>query len=197
MLVVLILFAVCVVQAQRAEYKTIVSDEFNFIAFFPDRPTKTESEINTKFGKGYARRWTLETPDVFYEVSVTDLPELSIKTDYKSLNSFYDAVCSDFAIQYGAKCDNYQTNELFGEYGKYAGGRTKDLFVYVQMYLARQRLYQLRHVMRTSLENDRQGLLDGSKFFDEFVFVHRKANEKKYSYGLPESLSQDLERPEH
>lgn len=94
-------------------------------------------------------------------------------------------------------CDNNGTNELFGEFGKDGGSRTKDLFVYVQMYLAQKRLYQLKHIMRTSLENDKQALSDGSKFWNEFVFVHRKENEKKYSYGLPKPLSQNLERREN
>lgn len=195
LLVVLVLSAVYAAQAQRAEFETIFSDEFHFIAFFPDRPTLTEGDINTRFGKGYSRRWTLESPGNFYEVSVDDFPDLSVKMDYKSLNSFYDTVCSDFASQYCAKCDNYHTTEFFGEYGKHAGGRTKDLFVYVEMYLVRQRLYQLKHIMRTSLENDRQALLDVSKFFNEFVLIHRKENEKEYSYGLPQSLSQKRERP--
>ncbi|MEO8074327.1 MAG: hypothetical protein ABI686_13895, partial [Acidobacteriota bacterium] len=189
MLIVFVLFAVCAVQAQLAEDKTIVSDEFNFIAFFPDKPTYNEGDINTRFGKGYSRRWTLETPDVFYEVSVTDFPDLSVKMDSKSLNSFYDVVCSDFVSQYGTLCDNHGTNELFGEFGKDSGSRTKNLFVCVQMYLAQKRLYQLKHIMRTSLENDKQALSNLDKFWNEFVFVHRKENEKKFTYGLPKSLS--------
>lgn len=196
-LVVFILFAVCAAQAQRAEYKTIFSDEFNFIVHFPDQPTYTEGNINTRFGKGYSRRWTLKSADAFYEVSVEDLPDLSVKMDYKSLNSFYDTACSDFASQYDAKCNNYETDDLFGEFGKNGGGRTKNLFVYVQMYLVQQRLYQLKSVMRTSLENDKQSSLDVSKFFDGFAFVYRKENESKYSYGLPKSLSQNLERREY
>jgi hypothetical protein len=194
LLFVFVLSAVYAAQAQLAESKSIVSNEFHFIAFFPDSPTRTEGDINTRFGKGYSRRWTLESPNIFYEVSVNDFPELSVKMDYKPLNLFYDTVCSDFASLYGAKCDNYHTTELFGEYGKNAGGRTKDVFAYVQMYLVRQRLYQLKVVMRTSLENDKQSLLEVSKFFDEFLFVHQKENEKKYTYGLPQSESQNLER---
>ena len=195
-LVLFVLCGVCAAQAQLAEHKTIVSDEFNFIAFFPNKPTYTEGDINTRFGKGYLRRWTLETSGVFYEVSVTDLPNLFVKMDYKSLNSFYDQVCSDFTSQYGAVCDNYGTNDMFGEFGKYGGSRTKDLFVYVQMYLAQKRLYQLKQIMKTSLENDEQTASDSSKFWNEFVFIHRKESEKKYSYGLPKSLSQNSERPE-
>jgi hypothetical protein len=195
MLVLFVLCGVYAAQAQLAEDKTIVSDEFNFIAFFPDKPTITEGDINTRFGKGYSRRWTLETSGVFYEVSVTDIPELSVKMDFKSLTSFYDAVCSDFASQYGTVCDNYGTNEMFGEFGKYGGSRTEDLFVYVQMYLAQKRLYQLKKITRTSLENDKQTQSDGSKFWEDFVFVHRKENEKKFTYGLPKSLSQNYERP--
>jgi len=195
LLVVFVLSTVCAAQAQRAEWPTIVSDEFHFIAFFPDRPTMSEGDVNTRFGKGYSRRWTLESPDVFYEVSVDDYPDLSVEVDYKSLNLFYDAVYSDFAGQYGGKCcGSGFTKVLFTEFGIEAGSRTKDVFFNVQMYLIRQRLYQLKVVMRTSLEKDKQTREDVGKFMDEFVFVYRKENEKKYSYGLPESVSQNLER---
>lgn len=68
MLVVVALSAVCVAQAQVAYSNTIVSDEFHFIAFFPQRPTLTESSSNTRFDKSYLRRWTLELPDISYEV---------------------------------------------------------------------------------------------------------------------------------
>ncbi len=197
MLVLFVLCGVYAAQAQLAEDKTIVSDKFNFIAFFPDKPTFTEGNINTRFGKGYSRRWTLETPDVLYEVSVTDFSDLSVKMDYKSLNSFYYTICSEFASQYGAKCNNNYSIELFDEYGENIGGRTKELFVYDQIFLAHQRLYQLKHVMKTSLENDRQALLDAKKFFDDFVFIYQKENEQKYSYGLPKSLSQNLKRLEN
>ena len=178
-------------QGADADWEAVVSDEFHFIAYFPNEPTKTEGKIDTRFGKGYSRRWTLKLPDIFYEVSVDDYPDLTVEMNYKPLNLFYDTVCNDFAGQYGVKCDNYNTTVMFGEYGKNAGGRGKDVFVTVEMYLARQRLYQLKIVMPTAFEHDRQKLEDIRKFLDDFVLVHKKENESKYTYGLPESLSQN------
>ncbi|MDQ6787104.1 MAG: hypothetical protein M3033_09885 [Acidobacteriota bacterium] len=193
LLVVFVLSAVCSVQAQRAESKTIVSDEFHFIAFFPNRPTQTEGDINTRFGKGYSRRWTLELPDISYEVSVDDFPELSVKMDYKPLNLFYAVICNDLASQYGAKF-GYYSDTLFSEYGRNASRRTNELSVTARMFLVRQRFYQVKVVMRNSLEKDEQTLEDIKNFLDEFVFVYQKENEKKYTYGLPQSVSQNLER---
>lgn len=177
------------IQGQRLTDKTVVSDEFNFIAVFPEPPIKSEGPIETRFGKAYSRRWTLQLTGVFYELSVDDFQDLTVERNHKALNAFYDSVCSDFASQYGARCDNYYGKELFGEVGKHAGGRTKDLFVFVDMYLVNKRLYQLKHVMRTSMENDRQAARDLQDFQDKFVFVYRKANEEKYSYGLLPSIS--------
>ena len=193
LLAIFVLTAACAVHAQLAEHETVVSDEFHFIAFFPDKPTKTEGDINTRFGKGYSRRWTLELPDIFYEVSVDDFPDLSVEMDYKPLNLFYDSICKDLANQYGAKF-GYYTDIFFDEYGRTASRRTKDFSVTVRMYLVRQRLYQVKVVMRNSLEKDEQTKENVKKFIDEFVFVYQKENEKKYSYGLPESVSQNLER---
>ena len=178
------------VQAQKVPDKIVVSDELNFIAFFPEPPIKSESSIDTRFGKAYSRRWTLEVPAGFYEISVDDFQDLSVEKNDKSLNAFYDSVCSDFASQYGAKCNNYWSKELFGEVGKHAGGRTKSSFVYVEMYLVNKRLYQLKTVLSTSIENDRQAMLEVQKFYDEFVFVYRKNNEEKFTYGIPPSISQ-------
>jgi hypothetical protein len=192
-LVVFVLSVVCVAQAQRAEYETVVSDEFHFIAFFPDRPTLTEGNINSRFGKGYSRRWTLELPDISYEVSVNDFPELSVDMDFKPLNLFYDEVCNELANQYGAKFGHYSDN-LFEEEGRAAGRRTKEYSVNVRMYLVRQRFYQVKVIMRNLLEKDKQTIENVKKFMDEFLFVYKKENEEKYSFGLPESASQNLER---
>ena len=192
LLAIFVLSAVCAAHAQLAEYETVVSDEFHFIAFFPDKPTRTEGDINTRFGKGYSRRWTLELPDISYEVSVDDFPDLSVEMDYKPLNLFYDSICNDLANQYGAKF-GYYTDILFDEYGRNAGLRTKDFSVTDRMYLLRQRLYQIKVVMRNSLEKDELTKENVKKFIDEFVFVYQKENENKYSNGLPESASQNLE----
>ena len=193
LLAIFVISAVCAAHAQLAEHETVVSDEFHFIAFFPDKPTKTEGDINTRFGKGYSRRWTLELPDIFYEISVNDFPNLSVEMDYKPLNIFYDEVCSDLASKYGAKF-GYYSDILFDEEGRAASRRTKNLSVSVRMYLARQRFYQVKVVMRNTLENDEQTKENVKKFMEEFVFVYQKENEKKYNYGLPESASQNLER---
>ena len=141
--VLFVLFAIFATYAQRAESETIVSDQFYFIAFFPDKPMQSEGDINTRFGKGYSRCWTLELPDILYEVSVDDLPELSVEMNYKPLNLFYDEICNDLASKYGAKF-GYYTDISFDEYGRAAGRRTKDVSVNVRMYLARQRLYQVK-----------------------------------------------------
>lgn len=130
----------------------------------------------------------------FLRSSVDDFPEISVEMDYKPLNLFYDAVCSDFTSRYGAKCDNYYTDILFGEYGRVEGRRTKEFSLDVRIYLVRQRLYQAKVAMRNSLEKDEQTIQNVTKFMDSFLFVHRKMNEKKYSFGLPKSLSQNLER---
>lgn len=193
LLLVFILSAVCVAQAQLAESETIVSDEFHFIAFFPDKPTRTEGDIKTILGKGHSRRWTLELPDVLYEVSVDDFPDLAVEMDYKPLNLFYDAVCNDLASKYGAEFGGY-TDILFAEYGRSVSLRTKNISVNVQMYLTRQRLYQIKVVMPNTLEKDEQTKENVKKFMEEFVFAYQKPNEKKYSYGIPESASQNLER---
>lgn len=192
MLVIFVLSAVFAAQAQQTEFKTVISDEFHFIAFFPNRPIYAEGDINTRFGKGYSRRWTLELPDISYEVSVDDFSALSVKMNTKSLNSFYDGVCNDLGNQYGAKF-GYYTSVVFNEYGRIADGGTKEMSVNVGMYLVRQRLYQVKIVMRNSLEKDRQTLADVDKFLNEFLFVQKKADENKYTYGLPQSVSQYLE----
>ncbi|HUF04900.1 MAG TPA: hypothetical protein VMM38_12090 [Aridibacter sp.] len=191
--VVLVLLSSWAVQAQTAEWHSVVSDEVYFIAQFPSRPTLTEGDISGGFGKGYSRRWTLETTDVFYEVSVNDFPDLSIEMDYKPLNLFYDQICDDLASQYGAKFD-YYTDILFDEYGRTAGRRTKEFAVSVRIYLVRQRLYQVKTVRRNSLGNDKQTSEDIKHFMKQFIFVHRKENEKQYSLGLPETVSQGLRR---
>lgn len=194
-LTILIVFVLCSVygiSAQHAESNTIVSDKFHFIAFFPDQPTLAEGDINSRFGKGFSRRWTLELPNILYEVSVDDLPDISVEMDYKPLNLFYDEICNDLASKYGAKF-GYSSDILFDEYGREAGRRTKDVSVSVRMYLVRQRLYQVKVVMRNTLEKDEQTKENVKKFMEEFVFVYQKENEKKHTYGLPESVSQNLE----
>lgn len=192
-LIVFVLSAVYVVQAQPTEWELVVSDEFHFIAVFPSQPKQSESIINTRFGKGYSQRWTLDLQDISYEISVDDFPDLSVEMDYKPLNLFYDHVFNDLANQCGAKFGDY-IDILFGEYGRGGYLNSKEFYVSVRMYLVRQRLYQAKIVMRKSLETDKQVLENVKKFMDHFLFVHRKENEKKYSYGLPESVSQNLER---
>ena len=193
LLIVFVLFAVSAAQAQLAEHETVASDEFHFIAFFPDKPTRTEGDINTRFGKGYSRHWTLELPDISYEVSVDDFPDLSVKMDYKPLDLFYDEICNDLASKYGAKFGWYY-DILFDEEGRAASRRTKEFSVSVRMYLVRQRLYQVKAIMRNSLEKDEQTKENVKNFMDKFIFVYQKENEKKYSFGLPESASQNFKR---
>jgi hypothetical protein len=194
-IILLLTFVFCaalVTHSQSAEWKSVFSEEFYFWAKFPDEPRYTENDVDTRFGKSHSRRWTLETAEgIFYEVSVDDFSDLFVEMNYKSLKSFYDLVFADFAAQYSVKCDNYHTLDMFGEYGKHAGGRGRDVFVSTEMYLARKRLYMLKLVMPTVFERDRQKLLDARKFFDDFVFIHKKEHEKSYRYGLPESASQN------
>ncbi len=64
----------------------------------------------------------------------------------------------------------------------------------VRMYLVRQRLYQVKVVMRNARAEDKQAVANAIKFIDDFGFVYRKEDEKKYIYGLPESASQNPER---
>jgi hypothetical protein len=62
------------------------------------------------------------------------------------------------------------------------------------MYLVRKRLNQVKVVMRNTFEKDEQTKENVKKFMEGFVFIYQKENEKKYSYRLPESASQNLER---
>ena len=192
LIVLFILSVVCVAQAQFAESETIISDEFHFIAFFPNKPMQTEGDINTSFGKGHSRRWTLELPDISYEVSVNDFPDLAVEMDYKPLTLFYGAVCKDLINQYGGEVSGH-TDIIFGEYGVAVSRLTKNHFLSVRMYLVRQRFYQVRVIMQNPLEKDEQTKENVKNFMEKFIFVYKKENEKKYSYGLPESVSQNLE----
>lgn len=74
---------------------------------------------------------------------------------------------------------------------------SKKFSVNVRMYLVRQRFYQVKVAMRNSLEKDAHTIENVKKFMDEFLFVYQKENEKKYSFGLPESISQNLDRRKH
>jgi hypothetical protein len=98
-------------------------------------------------------------------------------------------MCEDFAAQYVMKCSGGFTSVLFDEYGRNAGGRGKDVFFSAEMYLARNRLYMLKRVTPIAIEQDREKLLEVSKFFEKFSFVHK--NEKGLRYGLPETASQN------
>lgn len=197
LLFVFVLLGVYAAHSQDAEEKTIVSDEFHFAASFPAPPTQSRNEISTKFGKGFATRWTLELKDISYEVLVADFPYLSVKMDYKPLNLFYDTICNDLSEQYGAKF-GYHTDVLFDEYGRAAGRIAKEKSVNVRMYLVRQRLYLVSIIMSNSLLNkggsiiDEQTKLDFINFLDGFIFIYKKENEKKYSFGLPQTASQNL-----
>lgn len=189
LLFVFVFCAVTVASSQSSEWKGVYSEEFHFLAYFPDEPTYTEIDAETRFGKIHSRRWTLESSGRIYEVSVNDFSNLTVEMNAKSLNSFYNAICEDSAAQYGVKCSSGFTSIMFDEYGRNAGGRGKDVFFSAEMYLARQRLYMLKLVTPVVFERDREKLQEGSKFFEKFSFIHK--NEKGLRYGLPETASQN------
>ncbi len=192
LLFLLILFANHASYSQKTPENVVYSEDFHFLVSFPDRPTQSQSDFNTKFGIGNAKRWKLELNKSVYEVSVVDFPTLSVKMDYKSLNSFYDGICNDLAIQYGAEFVGSYTTVMFGEYGRSAGRTTKDKSIDLAMYLVRQRLYLITVITDKSMLNDEQTRLDSSKFLDGFVFIYKKETEKKLTFGLPKPESQNL-----
>jgi hypothetical protein len=195
LLFLLILFANHASYSQKTPENVVYSGDFHFLVSFPDRPTQSQSNFNTKFGIGNAKRWKLELNKSVYEVSAVDFPTLSVEMDYKSLNSFYDGICNDLAIQYGAEF-GYYTTVMFGEYGRSAGRITNNKSIDLAMYLVRQRLYLITVITDKSMLNDEQTRLDSSKFLDEFVFIYKKEDEKKLTYGLPQSESQNLQSQE-
>ena len=177
---------------QQPEPTTIMSDELHFIAFFPEKPKVIEGSADTTFGKARYRQWNLELPDSSYRVSVIDYSDLSIKMEGKPLNEFYDVLCDDLQREYGAKF-GWHTDILFDELGRNAGVLTKNVSVTERMFLTRQRLYLVILVRKTSILKDEQSNADAKKFLDNFVFVKKEGNETNYSYGLPKSLSQNIE----
>ncbi len=189
-LATLILSSVYFVNAQEVKHKTVFSDEYNFMAYFPEIPTFTEGDVNTIYGKGYSRNWKLELPDIVYELSVSDFPNLSIETDRRSLNTFYKTICNDFASQNNADCGTYNSVAFFGEKGFEGGGRSKEFFVNTHVYLINNRLYQLKVISLVSLNKDSKTINDISNFLNDFIFIYKSKDEKKYCYGLPQTNSQ-------
>ena len=189
--VVFFLSCICITHAQHPESKMVVSDELHFIAVFPEPPKYGEGNIDTKFGKAFSRRWALELPGLLYEVSVVDFSDLSVKMDYKPLNQFYETLGNDLGVEYNSRV-NDNGDDRFGEYGRDVSLVNKKVSVEVEMFLIRQRLYQVKVVMSRSLKSNWQSLLEVQHFLDEFLFVKEREDGTKYSYGLPKSLSQNI-----
>lgn len=190
-LAVFFLFGVYAANGQVLE-RTVLSDELHFAAYFPEQPQQSESTIDTGLGQAVSRRWTLESPDVVYEILVVDFSQVPVAMDPKPLNQFYDSVRRVLAAQHGEKYDE-KSDTLFGEYGRAIEFRAHEEIAHVRMHLVQQRLYQVRAILRASAENDEQTTANVKNFLEGFVFVQRKENEGPYSYGLPQALSQNLE----
>lgn len=176
---------------QQPEWKMIFLDELHFTALFPEQPQASEGEFYTGYGRALSRRWTLNHQDISYEVVVTDFPELSVTMDYKPLNFFYDAVRNNLVSHHGTKYGEH-SDTLFGEYGRGLVLRNDNETVNIRMHLVRQRLYQVKVVIPTSREKDERTLDNVKMFLEHFLFVQQKENEKNYSFGLPQAVSQNL-----
>lgn len=177
------------VSGQLPDLKTVYSEEFHFIAFFPDEPKKYVEDIETSFGKASAHRWKLELPEVSYEILVAEFADQPAEMDDRSLTAFYKAAC----VQFGITCDGGYGYEFFDEIGTGGGFRTKDETVSYLMYLARKRFYLAKTVAKASAEELTRE--DRKEFIDRFGFVHEEPGEKgrdmkKLKWGLPEHASQ-------
>jgi hypothetical protein len=190
-LVGLFLAGISIANGQQPEWKTIYSDEFHFIATFPGDPEQKSEDIDTSFGSGSVRRWISELPGISYEVLVADFPNLSVKMEYKELDSFYNAVCIELGS--AQECRGGLNNDQFGELGKSGGFRTIDGTVEFLTYLAGKRLYMATVVTRTSMV--KQTREDRKEFLDKFLFAHLVEAEtgKKLKWGLPTAGSQNRE----
>jgi len=169
----------------------VLSDELYFRALFPEEPKRSEGPIDTSFGTGFEQRWTLELSNMSYEVSVIELPDITVKVDGKSLNRFYDLLTDDLGKQYGVKF-GYHTVEHFGELGRLAGRSTLAQSVIVEMFLIRKHLYKATIIWDSNPLNNKRISKDNERFLDNFLFVLKRGNEEKYSYGLPKFFSQNI-----
>jgi hypothetical protein len=197
---VLLLAAAVYGQPQR-DWKVIYSEEFNFIASFPDQPQQTAGDIETSFGKGVSKSWTLELPEIVYEIIVADFPNLSVEMEDKALMAFYKSACADFGVSSGCRtaacadangmvsCQGYYSDEQFdvlGIAGRFSTSGDSGMF---EMYLVKNRLYLAKVSTRES--RFKAAWTDIKKFNDEFLFFHVGGTDRKPKWGLPDSKSQN------
>jgi hypothetical protein len=186
---IFILLALCVSYGQSIT-PNFLSEEFNFVAEFPEEPIKGSVEIETRFGSATGHRWAAESPEMTYEVSVTDFSTPRVEMNYKSLNSFYKVVCEDLIGVSG--CSGYG-HLLFTEEGMgYEYSRNGDV-LFVRVFLIRQRMYIAKVSGRVSLENRPESKKKARRFLDTFLFVYMNPKTGKYDFGLPTSISQNIE----
>ena len=174
-------------QSQQSDWKVIHSDEFHFIASFPDQPKQTAGDIEMNFGKGAAKRWTLELPDIVYGVVVAEFPNLSVAMEDRALMAFYKSTCAEIGL--GNGCRGYYSDELFGVLGIAGVFRNSVKLGRFAMYLVKTRLYLAKVITRESKYKEAHN--DMKKFMDEFLFFHTEENEKGFKWGLPKYESQD------
>jgi len=194
----ILVISATVVTARSQQDNVIVSDEFHFMAVFPEKPTESNGELETRFGTGSSRLWVVQRPDISYEVSVTDFPDLSVSMDTKSLNKFYNSICLDIAARYGnPSCDGaayiIENEEGRGMYFRKGSDEATRLYV----WLAQKRLYQVSvSYKKNKFENDPVLWKQLNDFLDAFLLI-KKSNEKdRYTVGLPPPASQNLKNPE-
>lgn len=174
---------------QQAEWAKLYSEKFHFIADFPEQPKESGGEIDTRFGKAPSKRWSVEAPGILYEVSVSEFSDIAIK-DAKSLNLFYEAVCTDL---FGDCKRSGHGDDQFDVVGRQWGFRSGKQRVAALMYLARNRFYLAKVVVSNRLEKDEEAWKTVRKFLDGFLFIHVKEGENKWTWGLPPSAAQILQ----
>ena len=189
-LVIFSLFLLCIGQGfgQQGEWKTVYSDELHFFANFPDEPKQDTVHIALQTGDVVARRWRSEFPGVAYEVLVADFPNIDREIQWRELSRLYSQVCIDIGGS-GKECQGFAGNDLFGERGVMGEFRTSDGTVSFTMFLTAKRLYMARVEAHKSVDNRIRD--DRKKFLDDFLFLHIDEKEKKPTWGLPKSESQN------
>ena len=163
------------------------SDEYHFIASFPDQPKQKAGEIEMSFGKGTSKRWSLELPEIVYEVVVADFPNLSVAMEDRALMAFYKSACAD--IDGVSGCKGYYSDEQFGVLGIAGGFRNAESSGVFAMYLVKNRLYLAKVTTRES--RYKEAYVDMKKFIDEFLFFHVDGTKEATLWGLPDPKSQN------
>jgi hypothetical protein len=182
-----LLLAAAVYGQPQLEWKVVYSEEFNFIASFPDQPQRTTGDIQMSFGKGTSKRWILESTEITYEVVVADFPNLSVPMEDRALMAFYRSACAD--IGEVSACKGYYSYDQFDVLGLAGGFRGSGISGMFAMFLVRNRFYMAKVTTRESMY--KEAYVDMKKFIDEFLFFHVDGTDKKPKWGLPDSKSQN------